>query len=464
MLDEQHPLPAKHWSETPIARIIKPIQDFIHGSAASGIVLFGVTILALIIANTGLAAAYDHILHEYIAISIGPWELRENVLHWINDGLMAIFFLLVGLEIKREVLVGELSTLRAAMLPIVAAIGGAVVPALIYFAFNPPGSPGSAGWGIPMATDIAFALGCLALLGSRVPFSLKIFLTAVAIVDDLIAVLVIAIFYTNDLNVTALGVGLMILSLLFVLNLLGVRWLPIYLAVGVGVWVFFLESGVHATIAGVLLALVIPSRYRIDGPTFIERVRGLTGRFEQAEFNPDRMMADETQQSVLLALEEAVEQAQAPLQKLEHSLHTPVMFGIMPIFALANAGVPLHLSGLEGDATSVMAGIFMGLVFGKPLGLVLACYLAVRAGLVSLPEGATWLHMWGVGILAGIGFTMSLFIAALGLGEGTEFLDAAKIAILIASVVAGSLGLAVLYRASDEVPEASPQEAHQEPV
>lgn len=428
----------------PIERITGPMREFIHSSASSGLVLMAATIIALALANSPLAKSYNAVLHEYIGITVGPFALKETVLHWINDGLMAIFFFLVGLEIKRELLAGELSSLRAAMLPIVAAIGGSVVPALIYLSFNFNG-PGASGWGVPMATDIAFALGVLALLGDRVPFALKIFLTAVAIVDDLIAVLVIAIFYSGGVNFTALAVAVGILSILIAANLLGVRAILIYVALGFLVWLAFLESGVHATIAGVLMAWTVPARNRIDPATFLGKARRILDRFEHANDEPTAVLINERQQTTIIYLEDVCEQVQAPLQKMEHILHPWVAFGIMPVFALANAGVALSLDNLGGETSMVALGIIAGLVLGKPIGVLGSIWIASRLGLVSLPEGVGWTHLSGAACLAGIGFTMSLFIASLGFGEGA-LLDVAKLGILAASLIAGVLGYALLRR------------------
>ncbi|HEU5086216.1 MAG TPA: Na+/H+ antiporter NhaA, partial [Roseiflexaceae bacterium] len=409
-------LGASHWTETPLARVIRPMNDFIQQEQSSGIILLAVTVLALIVANSPLHTAYNDVMHMEVGITIGPFTLRETVVHWINDGLMAIFFFLVGLEIKREILVGELSTPRAAMLPIVAAAGGAVVPALIYIALN-NGRPGSSGWGIPMATDIAFALGCLALLGNRVPFGLKVFLTAVAIVDDLIAVLVIALFYSTNIQANVLVVGLFVVVLLFGANMLGVRQPLVYAALGVVVWLAFLKSGIHATIAGVLVALTVPARFRIDGTTFLKRADALLRTFDPPATSTRGMLVDEEQQSAVIALEELCEQVQAPLQKIEHSLHGWVALLIMPVFAFANAGVALQATSLGGESLPLMVGIVLGLVLGKPIGLLGASWLAVRAGLADLPQGVSWRQMAGVGVLAGIGFTMSLFIAALAFAQ-----------------------------------------------
>ena len=428
-------------------RLLRPMREFVNKSALSGIVLFVATIAALLVANIpALAEQYTAVLGSYIRLAVGTFTLLDlNVLHFINDGLMAIFFLLVGLEIKRELIAGELSDLRSAMLPISAAVLGAVVPAAIYIALN-AGRDGIVGWGVPMATDIAFALGCLALLGTRAPFSLKIFLTAVAIVDDLLAVLVIAIFYSQGLNVAALGGAAVVLAILGVLNRMRVNRLSIYMVLGVVLWWFFLQSGVHATIAGVLLALTIPARYKIDEKAFVSRARDVLDRFETVPPEDTTYLSNETHQSAVLTLEEAAEQVQAPLQKLEHELHTPVMFIIMPIFAFANAGVGLSLDGLQGDGAWVVLGIIGGLVLGKPIGIFAGAYFAVRAGWARLPAQIGWAHILGVGFLSGIGFTRSLFIASLGFGDGSELLDAAKTGILAASLIAGITGFTLLWR------------------
>jgi NhaA family Na+:H+ antiporter len=439
---------APHWSATPIARVLGPMQTFISREASSGIILLTATIAALALANSPLAEGYHALLETQIGISIGPWSLDEALLHWVNDGLMAIFFFLVGLEIKREVMVGELADPRAAALPIVAAIGGVFVPAAIYLALN-AGGPGGRGWGVPTATDIAFALGCLALLGDRIPFALKVFLTAVAIVDDLIAVLVIAVFYSAGLNLIALGVGVAILALLLLANILGIRHVLVYCALGLLVWLAFLQSGVHATIAGVLIALTVPARYRIDAPTFLQRARELLTAFEGGSPEASAMLTDEAQQQSVIELEELCEQVQAPLQKLEHALQGWVALAIMPLFALANAGVPLSARSLSGETLPVALGVVLGLVLGKPIGLLGAAWLAVRAGLADLPQGVTWRQMAGVGVLAGIGFTMSLFIAALAFVQ-PDTLAVAKLGILIASLIAGITGLLLLRRVTGD--------------
>ena len=443
-MKQKLPTLAVHWNTTPLARILGPMQEFIHQSQSSGIILLIMTVLALVTANSPLRTWYMALLDAHVGISAGPLVLDESVLHWVNDGLMALFFFVVGLEIKREVLVGELSNLRAATLPILAAVGGVLVPAGIYFLLNRDGDA-ARGWGVPMATDIAFALGCLALLGNRVPLGLKVFLTAVAIVDDLMAVLVIAIFYASGLHLAWLGVGLGVLVILALANVFGLRSPIIYGSLGVLVWVAFLHSGVHATIAGVLVALTIPARRQINAPTFLARAHGILRHFEASQGEEPRQQA-EVQQSAVLELEEACEQVQAPLQKMEHALHTWVAFAIMPVFAFANAGVVLSASSMGRESLPVLLGIVLGLTLGKPIGIVGAAWLAVRSGVAELPQGVNWQHMLGVGVLAGMGFTMSLFIASLAFAN-PDTLATAKLAILLASLLAGVIGFVLLRRA-----------------
>ncbi|MCX6049965.1 MAG: Na+/H+ antiporter NhaA, partial [Chloroflexi bacterium] len=380
----------------------------------------------------------------HIGLTAGAFVLEESVLHWVNDGLMALFFFVVGLEIKREVLVGELANPRAAALPILAAVGGVLVPAGIYALLN-QGGGGARGWGVPMATDIAFALGCLALLGDRVPLGLKIFLTAVAIVDDLMAVLVIALFYASGLHLIWLGVGLGILLLLILANFFGIRNPIVYAGLGLLVWLAFLHSGVHATIAGVLVALTIPARRQIDAPTFLARAHEILRQFQGNGDPGTPGRVAEVQQSAVIELEEVCEQVQAPLQKMEHALHSWVAFAIMPIFAFANAGVAISANSLGRESFPVLLGIVLGLTLGKTIGILGASWLAVRAGFAELPQGVTWQHMLGVGVLAGMGFTMSLFIASLAFAD-PALLATAKLAILVASLLAGGAGFMLLRR------------------
>jgi NhaA family Na+:H+ antiporter len=432
--------------QPPVERIVRPFQDFAQKQSSGGILLIIATAVALIWANSPWGDSYAALWQTKLTVGIGDFSLTKDLTHWINDGLMAIFFLVVGLEIKREVLVGELSSVRGAALPIAAAVGGAVVPAAIYFAFN-AGTEGSAGWGIPMATDIAFALGVLALLGQRVPVTLKVFVTALAIVDDIIAVLVIAFFYTSDISWGALGVGAAFLAALVVANLLGVGRTLVYAVLGIGLWLAFLLSGVHATIAGVLLAFTVPAISFINPGAFLERSRYILDRFEKAGEKGENVLTNEERQAALHALNHAAYKLEPPLHELEHTLHPWVVFAIMPLFALANAGVPLGGGIVEALTSPVALGIVAGLVLGKQLGVTLFAWLAVQSGLSELPGGIGWRHIYGAGWLAGIGFTMSLFISDLAFPDGS-LVEVAKLGILIASLIAGVVGWTILRGAS----------------
>jgi Na+:H+ antiporter, NhaA family len=430
----------------PVERIVRPFQDFAHKQSSGGILLIIATAVALIWANSPWGESYVALWHTKLTVGVGDFSISKDLTHWINDGLMAVFFLVVGLEIKREVLVGELSSVGKAALPVAAALGGAVVPALIYIAIN-AGTEGSAGWGIPMATDIAFALGILALLGQRAPTALKVFLTALAIVDDIVAVLVIAFFYTLEISWGALGVGAIFLAALIVANLLGVGRTLVYAVLGVGLWLCFLLSGVHATVAGVLLALTIPASSFINPVAFLERSRYVLDRFEQAGERGENVLANEERQAALHALNHAAYKLEPPLHELEHALHPWVVFAIMPIFALANAGVELS-GGIVGALTNPVAlGIVLGLVVGKQVGIGLFAWLAVKLGVSELPEGVGWRHIYGAGLLAGIGFTMSLFITDLAFDDDV-LTEAAKLGILVASLISGAVGWAILRKAS----------------
>ena len=416
-------------------KIVRPFQDFAQKQSSGGILLILATAVALIWANSPWGEGYADLWHTKLTVGIGDFSISKDLTHWINDGLMAVLFLVVGLEIKREVLVGELSSARIAALPVAAAVGGVVVPAAIYLTIN-AGTEGSAGWGIPMATDIAFALGILALLGERAPVALKVFLTALAIVDDIVAVLVIAFFYTSEISWGALGVGAAFLAALVVANLIGVGRTLVYAVLGIGLWLCFLLSGVHATIAGVLLALTVPAISFINPGAFLDRGRYILDRFERAGEKGENVLSNEERQAALHALNHAAYELEPPLHELEHTLHPWVVFAIMPLFALANAGVPLG-GGIADALTSPVAlGILAGLVVGKQLGITLFAWLAVRSGISELPGGINWRHVYGVGWLAGIGFTMSLFITDLAFSEGS-LVDAAKLGILVASVIAG---------------------------
>ena len=430
----------------PVERIVRPFQDFADKQSSGGIVLIVATVIALAWANSPWGESYAALWHTKLTVGVGGFSVSKDLTHWINDGLMAVFFFVIGLEIKREVLVGELSSARNAALPVVAALGGAVVPALIYLAVN-AGTEGAAGWGIPMATDIAFALGVLALLGEGAPAGLKVFLTALAIVDDIVAVLVIALFYTSQISWGALGVGAAFLAALIVANLLGVGRTLVYAVLGVGLWLCFLLSGVHATIAGVLLAFTVPAVSFMDPGAFLDRSRYVLDRFEQAEERGQNVLANEERQSALHALNHAAYKLEPPLHELEHALHPWVVFAIMPLFALANAGVELGGGIAEALTSPVALGIVLGLVVGKQVGITLFAWLAVRSGLSELPEGTGWRQVYGAGWLAGIGFTMSLFITDLAFSEDS-LVETAKLGILGASLVAGAVGWTILRGAS----------------
>ena len=371
-------------------RVSKLFTEFFDSEKASGIVLILCTLVSLFLANSTFQESYGHIWHYQIG--------NHSVEHWINDGLMTIFFLLIGLELEREVYIGELSKLKNALLPIIAAVGGMLVPAGIYMIFN-YGTPTQPGAGIPMATDIAFALGVLSLLGSRVPTSLKVFLTALAVIDDLGAILVIALFYTDNLSLLNLGIALAIMAVLFLFNRMKVNnWIP-YIVGGIGMWYFMLNSGIHATISGVLLAFVIP-------------------------------FGDGSEKTISY--------------KLQHLLHKPVAFFILPIFALANTAIIIGDDWMEGLKHENSIGIFLGLVAGKPLGIFVFCFLAAALGLCQLPKGLKWKHIFATGFMAGIGFTMSIFITLLAFKSQPEDITVSKIAIMISSLVAGIIGYVFL--------------------
>jgi Na+:H+ antiporter, NhaA family len=432
-------------SDAPLVeRALAPFKRFAEMEAAGGIVLLACTAVALVWANSPWADAYQHLWELELALVAGPLEIRSTLHHLINDGLMAVFFFLVGLEIKREVLVGELASLRRAALPIAGAVGGIVVPAALYALLN-AGGPGIRGWAVPMATDIAFALGVLALLGDRVPLGLKVFLAALAIVDDIAAVLVIAAFYSEGISWNHLMAAGGLLLLALSANAAGVRRPAAYAVIGVVLWAAIVGSGIHATVAGVLLALTIPVKTRIDGSEFLGRANLSLSEFAAREEPASPILAHPAQQSALFELEQLTERAQSPLARLEHALHGVVAFGIMPLFALANAGVRLDGGELGAMlANPVTAGVILGLLAGKPLGITLASWLSVRTGLSVLPGEVTWRALHGVGWLGGIGFTMALFIAGLAFPGRPELLASAKIGILTASLLAGVGGWLLL--------------------
>ncbi|MCB1174014.1 MAG: Na+/H+ antiporter NhaA [Leptospiraceae bacterium] len=418
---------------------------FINRESASGLLLFAAALLAVLWANSAWADSYTALWQSEFGLQFANWSLQKPLVLWINDGLMAIFFFVVGLEIKRELMVGELSSLKMASLPIAAAIGGMLVPAILYIAFNLDG-PGMQGWGIPMATDIAFSLGVLALLGTRAHPALKLFLTALAIVDDLGAVLVIAFFYTASLQTSYLLISLAILALLALLARFGLRSLAVFVFFGIVSWFFMLKSGVHATIAGVLLAFVIPIRTLVNTDTFVERMQKHITEFASSGPRGTHILKNPRRQAALHEIHTTSARMETPLERMEHALLPWVSFGIMPIFALANAGVSLQSSsGLDsvvGD--SIFLGVLAGLLIGKPLGITLFSWLAIRLRIAAMPESVRIKHLAATGMLAGIGFTMSLFIANLAFGTDPG-LDVARLAILAASSLAGIAGAGLLF-------------------
>jgi NhaA family Na+:H+ antiporter len=413
-------------------------QEFFRTEAVTGALLVICAAAALSIANSGWADSYAALWETPIALEWGSHTLSLSAHQWINDGLMAIFFLVVGLELKREALAGELASPRQAALPIAGAVGGMVVPASIYFFVNKAGME-ARGWAIPMATDIAFALGVLALVAPRAPGGLKVFLAALAIVDDMGAVLVIALFFTGEIVWSALGMAGLVLGALIGLNRFRVRRLTPYLVLGLGLWFFVHESGVHATIAGVLLAFAIPTRTRINAMEYSVRARRLLDDFDRTETGDLLVLTSKGQQEAIIELERASEHVTAPLLRLEHGLHRFSAFVVMPLFALSNAGVALTGS----SAGRVTLGVLLGLAIGKPLGITGAALAVVKLRVATLPSGVNWTALHGCAWLAGIGFTMSLFIATLAF-EGTDLLDAAKVGIFGGSVLAVLAGTIIL--------------------
>ena len=423
-------------------------HDFFRTEAAGGALLIACAVAALVAANSAWADSYHHLWDTALPVAIAGRTLSLDLHQWINDGFMAIFFLLVGLEIKRESLVGELASMRQASLPIAAAVGGMVVPALISASFL-GGGPAARGWAIPMATDIAFALGVLAIAAPRAPGGLKLFLAALAIVDDIGSVLVIAIFYSGALNWGAMAMAGLCLVVLIALNRLHVISLSLYLLVGVALWYFTHESGIHATIAGVLVAFTIPAHTRINAQEFSARARGLLDEFDRTETGDLLVLTSRGQQQAIFGLKRASELVMAPLIRLERALHGFSAFVVMPLFAFANAGVTLTGSAVD----RVSLAVALGLAIGKPLGITIASYAVIRTGVAALPQGVTWTALHGCAWLGGIGFTMSLFIATLAF-QGTGLLDSAKIGILGASALAGIIGAVIVRRGSRPLPYA----------
>ncbi len=433
-----------HW-EQAFDRVLTPLEDFIHRQTTSGVLLMICAVIALYFANSDLYSAYHHILQLKFTIGVPDFQLSKSLHHWINDGLMALFFFLVGLELKREIIVGELADIKQALFPIIAAIGGMVVPVVIYMSMNPEGSAFH-GWGIPMATDIAFALGTLALLGSRIPKNLLTFLVALAIVDDLGAVIVIALFYTETININALMLVGVMIFILVAFNMGGIRRPLPYLLIGAVLWVAMLKSGVHATLAGVILAFTIPMRPKFDAERFIFHIKDKLKKIKEDYKEESSILKNDSLRGHVQALGDGVQLVQAPAQILERKLHIPSAYIIIPIFALANAGIPINFSEL-GTAIfePITLGIAAGLVIGKLIGIAGFTWVAVKLKLVDLPTGLNFKHIIGVALMGGIGFTMSIFIAELGFAGSPQDLIMAKTGVLLASLIAGISGYLWLY-------------------
>lgn len=428
----------------PVDRIIKPLARFLRVEAAGGFLLLLVICIALALANSPFANAFLSLWETPLGLTLGTFEMNYTLRHWINDGLMTIFFFLVGLEIKRELVLGELRDLRTALLPIVAAAGGMVIPAALYLA-GQLGQPGERGWGIPMATDIAFVVGCLAILGTRVPQGLRIFLLSLAITDDIGAILVIAIGYASHLNVAALFLGLLGLGIVRGMASLGLRSVPIYCGVGVLIWLTFHASGIHATIVGVILGLLTPAHSLVSTSRLHAIVEQLA-----AYVRGERWSNGERDPRALRDIAVAAREALSPLERIETTLHPWVGFVIMPLFALANAGVSINFMDFREP---VAVAVMVGLGVGKPVGIVSFSWLAVRLGIAKLPEGMNWSVLAAGGILAGIGFTMALFIASLALED--VLLNAAKVGILAVSALCAVVGsLLLLWLLPRPVPSA----------
>ena len=429
--------------KSAIEKIMAPVSRFIHLEYTSGIVLLISVVVAILWANSPYHEFYEHLWHINFSIGFDDSILSHPLHIWINDGLMAIFFFVIGLELKREFMEGELSSLQKASLPMTAALGGMLVPAIIYYAIN-YGTDAARGWGIPMATDIAFALALLSMASKHIPSSVKVFLSALAVADDLGAVLVIAFFYTAEINFIALAIGGGFLLLLIIGNLIGIRSSLFYLIIGLGVWTGFLLSGVHATIAGVLVAFTIPAVTKIDEEIYSSNLRKLSYDF-QVDIPERGRLITPKQNRTIQKVKTLSMAAETPLQTIEHALHPWVAFGIMPLFALANAGIVINSDFFSSIVNPVSIGVAAGLIVGKFVGILLFCWVMVSLGFARLPEQANWKHIAGVALLAGIGFTMSLFISGLAF-KNPSFIDQAKYGILIASVFAGIMGTIVLKR------------------
>jgi NhaA family Na+:H+ antiporter len=421
-------------------KTITPFQKFINTESLGGILLFGATIIALIWANSSYGQQYETLWQYKVGFSFQNFNLEKPLILWINDGLMAIFFFLIGLELKREFLIGELDTLKKAAFPFFAALGGVIVPIALFLMLNK--NPETAnGWGIPMATDIAFALAILKLLGNRIPLSIKVFLTAFAIIDDIGAVLVIAIFYSAAINWMLILYAIILISILGVLSYRKIYFNYLFLFFGIVVWVLFLKSGIHPTIAGVLLAFTIPIRQKINIKEYTNQLTSIINIIKTDD-NSKNDMLSKNQISQIESLETYTEKVKSPLQDLEYSLHNFVAYFIMPVFALSNAGVIINTS-MQLDY-SLIINIAIGLFIGKMIGVTLLSFIGVKFKIITLPKGINFKQIIGVAILAGVGFTMSIFIANLAFVTSPNYIDSAKIGILLGSLISGIVGYIVL--------------------
>lgn len=426
------------WEKT-FQKVATPLEHFIHAQTTTGIILVFMTVVALLLANTPLYQYYADVFHLKISFNVSDWKLSHTIHHWINDGLMAIFFFLIGLEIKRNILVGELSNIRIAILPILAALGGMIVPALIYISIN-NGLSSQNGWGIPMATDIAFAISALVLLQKRVSPSLVTFLIALAIVDDLGAVVVIAVFYTDQIHFLPLVLAGVSFLIMVAFNRFGIHAVLPYLIVGMFLWFFMLESGVHATIAGVIAAMAIPSKPKFTPGDFTHHMRNSLDEYDNYPVATDYSL-HEKQKAILINLSEKIDAIQAPSARLEQTLHLPVSLLVIPLFALANAGITINFSQIdEALLQPISLGIILGLIFGKILGIAGVSYIAIKTKIAQLPDNSSMSQVFGVSLLGGIGFTMSIFVGELAFYGNASYIFQAKIGILAASLLAGLSG------------------------
>lgn len=426
--------------ERALDRLVTPFEEFIHRQTTSGMILLATSVVAVVLANSPLRDAYLHLTHAPVAFRIGGTSLEMSWLHLVNEGLMVLFFFIVGLEIKRELWIGELSAPRKALLPIIAALGGMLAPAMFYWFLNPSGEAAK-GWGIPMATDIAFCVSALVLLGRHVPQALTIFLVSLAIVDDIGAVIVIAFFYTKTIHLPALGWAALVFAVLVAFNLSGVRRSLPYALTGGVLWILLYTSGIHATITGILVAFCIPARARISPDRFCSILDELVARYRGSCGKDENVLTSTELQSVLGRLDDEVRLADSPLRRMETRMHLPVALLVIPIFALTNAGIEMEWGSIAGTLRHpVTLGVISGLLLGKMLGISLFSWVGIRLGMVSLPTGVNLLHLLGVGFLGGIGFTMSIFIAELSFPDNREALLMAKSGIMLASLLSALAG------------------------